>query len=62
MQHLRYHLTVHNPYRPVEGLLIDIKTRMQHIIQVSETAFAAVYIASLINIQFHIHLIDYNTI
>lgn len=34
IQHLRYHLTIHNPYRPVEGLLIDIKTRMQHIIQV----------------------------
>jgi cyclin H len=27
MQMLHYHLTVHNPYRPVEGLLIDIKTR-----------------------------------
>ncbi|KAI1280854.1 Cyclin-H [Halotydeus destructor] len=27
MQQLRYHLTVHNPYRPVEGLLIDLKTR-----------------------------------
>ncbi|XP_026291602.1 cyclin-H [Frankliniella occidentalis] len=27
MQRLQYHLTVHNPYRPVEGLLIDIKTR-----------------------------------
>jgi len=25
MQMLYYHLTVHNPYRPVEGLLIDIK-------------------------------------
>jgi len=27
MQMLHYHLTVHNPYRPIEGLLIDIKTR-----------------------------------
>ncbi|XP_064472202.1 cyclin-H-like [Ornithodoros turicata] len=27
MQQLKYHLTVHNPYRPLEGLLIDIKTR-----------------------------------
>merc|ERR1711874_684109 len=26
-QELRFHLTVHNPYRPVRGLLIDIKTR-----------------------------------
>ena len=25
MQQLDYHLTVHNPYRPVEGFLIDIK-------------------------------------
>lgn len=27
MQMLYYHLTIHNPYRPVEGLLIDIKAR-----------------------------------
>ncbi|KAI8127602.1 hypothetical protein FF38_01618 [Lucilia cuprina] len=27
MQHLNYYLTVHNPYRPIEGFLIDIKTR-----------------------------------
>lgn len=27
MQELNYHLTVHNPFRPVEGFLIDIKTR-----------------------------------
>lgn len=27
MQQLKYHLTIHNPYRPLEGLLIDIKTR-----------------------------------
>lgn len=25
MQHLNYYLTVHNPFRPVEGFLIDIK-------------------------------------
>lgn len=25
MQHLRYHLTIHNPFRPVEGFLLDIK-------------------------------------
>lgn len=25
MHELQYHLTVHNPYRPLEGLLIDIK-------------------------------------
>ena len=28
MQELRFHLTVHNPYRALEGLLIDIKTRI----------------------------------
>lgn len=27
MKQLNYHLIVHNPYRPVEGFLIDIKTR-----------------------------------
>jgi len=31
MQILYYHLTVHNPYRPVEGLLIDIKVRLSFI-------------------------------
>ena len=25
MQQLHYHLTIHNPFRPLEGLLIDIK-------------------------------------
>ena len=28
MEQLNFHLTVHNPWRPVEGLLIDIKTRL----------------------------------
>lgn len=27
MQQLKYHLTIHNPFRPIEGFLIDIKTR-----------------------------------
>ena len=27
MQRLNFHLTVHNPYRPIEGFIIDIKTR-----------------------------------
>lgn len=27
MQQLRFHLTVHNPFRAIEGLFIDIKTR-----------------------------------
>lgn len=27
MQQLNYYLTVHNPFRPIEGFLIDIKTR-----------------------------------
>jgi hypothetical protein len=25
MQQLNYNLTVHNPFRPVEGLMIDLK-------------------------------------
>ena len=27
MQELQFHLTIHNPFRAVEGLVIDIKTR-----------------------------------
>ena len=27
MKQLAYHLTIHNPFRPVEGLLIDVKAR-----------------------------------
>jgi len=27
MQRLNFHLTVHNPYRPMEGFIIDMKTR-----------------------------------
>ncbi|KAF6203691.1 hypothetical protein GE061_002024 [Apolygus lucorum] len=27
MQQLNYHLTVHNPFRPIEGFLVDIKVR-----------------------------------
>ncbi|XP_033107423.1 cyclin-H-like [Anneissia japonica] len=27
MQSLNFHLTVHNPYRPLEGFIIDLKTR-----------------------------------
>ncbi|XP_076338318.1 cyclin H isoform X2 [Tachypleus tridentatus] len=31
MQQLNYHLTIHNPFRPVEGFLIDIKTRCPEV-------------------------------
>jgi cyclin H len=27
MSAMKFHLTIHNPYRPVEGFLIDIKAR-----------------------------------
>ena len=27
MQELNFHLSVHNPYRAVEGYLVDVKTR-----------------------------------
>ena len=27
MQELNFHLSVHNPYRAVEGFLVDVKTR-----------------------------------
>ena len=28
MQELNFHLAVHNPYRAVEGILVDVKTRL----------------------------------
>jgi len=31
MQELQFHLTVHNPFRAVEGFLIDIKTRCESV-------------------------------
>jgi len=31
MQELQFHLTIHNPFRAVEGLLIDIKTRCDSV-------------------------------
>lgn len=31
MQQLNYNLTVHNPFRPVEGLMIDIKVYLQYL-------------------------------
>lgn len=30
MDKLNYHLLIHNPYRPMEGLFIDLKVRVQH--------------------------------
>jgi len=31
MSALKFHLTIHNPYRPVEGFFIDIKTRFPKV-------------------------------
>jgi len=31
MQELQFHLTIHLPYRPVEGLMVDIKTRFPSV-------------------------------
>lgn len=31
MKQLNYYLTVHNPFRPIEGFLIDIKTRCSNL-------------------------------
>lgn len=33
MQHLNYYLTIHNPYRPVEGFLIDIKVSEEELVE-----------------------------
>ena len=34
MEQLSFHITVHNPWRPVEGLMIDIKTRLLPVLPV----------------------------
>jgi len=34
LQELNFNLTIHNPFRPVEGLLIDLKTRCKSLEQV----------------------------
>jgi len=39
MQQLKYHLLVHNPIRPVEGLLIDIKTRCKMLKDAEQLRF-----------------------
>ncbi|XP_064596194.1 cyclin-H-like [Liolophura sinensis] len=31
MKMLNYHLTIHNPFRPLEGLLLDVKTRCRDV-------------------------------
>lgn len=31
MQKLQFHLTVHSPFRPLEGFIIDMKTRCPHL-------------------------------
>ncbi|XP_064645109.1 cyclin-H-like [Lineus longissimus] len=36
MHHLHYHLTMHSPYRPFEGLMIDMKTRCKSITDVEK--------------------------
>ena len=32
MQQLDYQLTIHNPFRPLEGLMIDMKTRFKALL------------------------------
>lgn len=31
LQELQFNLTIHNPWRPMEGLVIDLKTRCKHL-------------------------------
>jgi len=31
LQELQFNLTIHNPWRPMEGLIIDLKTRCKHL-------------------------------
>ena len=35
MKKLHYHLTVHNPYRPLEGFIIDLKVCMMLMIRMT---------------------------
>ena len=41
MQRLDFHLTVHNPYRPMEGFIIDIKTRCPQLENPEKWRFVA---------------------
>lgn len=49
MQQLNFHLTVHNPYRPITGLLIDIKVS---IVLFSTGFFLRKMIFTLLNTKF----------
>jgi len=43
MSKLKYHLTIHNPFRPMEGFLIDIKTRNTEVCNPEKFRKAAEY-------------------
>jgi cyclin ccl1 len=59
MQQLNFHLTVHNPYRPVTGLLIDIKVCTQtRSARVFHRMLLMPPIASTDNIIVHLDWID----
>ena len=45
MQQLQFHLTIHNPFRAVEGLIIDIKARC--VLQVLQVVQVLVVTRSL---------------
>lgn len=47
MQQLNYNLTVHNPFRPVEGLMIDIKVHLQYL-YISVSSIVLMYLIELI--------------
>lgn len=41
MQQLKYHLTTHNPYRSIEGFLIDIKVKLRTFSSFYENNFTS---------------------
>ena len=48
MQHLNYYLTVHNPFRPIEGFLIDIKVCVSYFHPLTHFIFILIpYLISL---------------
>ena len=46
MKEIDFHLTVHNAFRPVEGILIDLKVNTSLDISIHEIIYCALNIAS----------------
>ena len=59
MHELQYHLTVHNPYRPLEGLLIDIKV-INSLPLTSQCLEATIYQTILVkNVRVFVFILEF---